>query len=51
LYHTPRPEPWFDGLRGDPRFTVILKEAETRSREAAAAFAQAGGDRLLGLTR
>ena len=42
-------DPWLDPLRGDARFKGILKEAETRNREATAAFVQAGGDRLLGV--
>ena len=41
--------PSFDPLRGDPEFGRLLRLAETKHRAAAAAFAQAGGDRLLGL--
>ncbi len=43
-------DPWLNTLRGDPAFTKILRHAEARHREALAAFRQAGGDRLLGLT-
>lgn len=42
-------DPWLDTLRADPAFTKILRHAETRHREALAAFLQADGDRLLGL--
>jgi N-acyl-D-aspartate/D-glutamate deacylase len=43
-------DPWLDTLRADPVFTKILSHAEARHREALAAFLQADGDRLLGLT-
>ena len=43
-------DPWLDTLRADPAFTKILRHAEARHREALAAFLQADGDRLLGLT-
>ena len=42
-------DPWLDPLRADPTFNRILHTAEERYREAAATFAQLGGDRLLGL--
>ena len=42
-------DPWLDPLRGHPRFAQILRTAEGRHREAAAAFLKAGGNRVLGL--
>jgi serine/threonine-protein kinase len=42
-------EPWLAFVRDTPRYTAVLAEAETRHRQAAAAFREAGGDRLLGL--
>ena len=42
-------DPWLDPLRGHPRFAQILRTAEGRHREAAAAFLKAGGDRVVGL--
>ena len=42
-------DPWFDPLRGDPEFIKLLRLAETRHQEATAAFAEAGGERLLGM--
>jgi hypothetical protein len=36
-------------VRSDPRFSRILRDAEARHREAAAALISAGGDRLLGI--
>ena len=44
-------EPWLDPLRRNPRFTDILRTAEARHREAAAAFLRAGGDRVLNVKR
>jgi serine/threonine protein kinase len=43
-------DPWLDTLRADPAFTKTLRHAEARHREALAAFLQADGNRLLGLT-
>lgn len=43
-------DPWLDSLRTFPEFTAIVREAETLEREARAAFLQASGDRVLGLT-
>jgi hypothetical protein len=42
--------PAFAGVRGDARFQDLLARAEAGRRQARAAFGQAGGDRLLGLT-
>ncbi len=42
-------DPWLDTLRGETRFVAIVRRAEARYREALHAFAQAGGDRVLGL--
>lgn len=44
-------DPWLDSLRGSVEFATILRRAETGHREARAAFLQAGGDQVLGLTR
>jgi TolB-like protein/predicted Ser/Thr protein kinase len=40
-------EPWLDSIRADPEFIRLLRIAEERRRQSAAAFASAGGDRLL----
>jgi tetratricopeptide (TPR) repeat protein len=42
-------DPWLDPLRADGEFRRIARRAETRHREAAARFVEAGGERLLGL--
>ncbi len=42
-------DPWLDALRGEARFTRIVRRAEARYREALTAFVQSGGDRVLGL--
>ena len=42
-------DPWFDPLRADPEFIRLLRLAQTRHRDASAAFTDAGGERLLGL--
>ena len=42
-------DPWFDSLRAEPRFIRILHRAEAKTTDAANAFAQAGGERLLGV--
>jgi hypothetical protein len=42
-------DPWLDALRGDARFSACLERAETGRRASAAAFAEAGGGRLLGV--
>ena len=43
-------EPWLKCVRDTPRFAALVAEADTRHRHAAAAFREAGGDRLLGLS-
>ena len=40
----------FDALRHDPRFQALLAEAEAGRQAALAAFREAGGERLLGVT-
>lgn len=40
---------WLDSLRGLAPFTELLNAAERRHKQAAAMFAEQGGDRLLGL--
>ena len=42
-------EPWLECVRETRRFAALVAEAETRHRQAAAAFLEAGGDQLLGL--
>ena len=42
-------DPWLDPLRGNAEFTVVLRRAEARHREAAQAFLGAAGDRILGV--
>ena len=43
-------DPWLDPLRTDAVFTRLLGLAETGHREAVAAFTEAGGDRVLGIS-
>jgi eukaryotic-like serine/threonine-protein kinase len=38
-------DPWLDSLRKKPAFTKLLRQAESRHREAAAAFAQIRADK------
>lgn len=40
--------PQFDALRGNPRFSDVLKTARTARDKALAAFRTAGGEALLG---
>ena len=40
--------PAFDGLRRDPAFRALLREAEAGRQQALAAFREGGGERLLG---
>ena len=42
-------DPWFDSIRTEHEFVRVLQRAREGSAEAAAAFAKAGGERLLGL--
>ena len=51
-FHSPRAmvqDPWFDPVRAEPEFVRLLHRAEAKRAEAAAAFARAGGERLLGV--
>ena len=43
-------EPWLASVRGTLRFAALVGEAETRHRQAATAFLEAGGNSLLGLS-
>ena len=43
-------DPWLDPLRDDRRFVEALARAQVRHNDAARKFAEAGGERLLGLT-
>jgi non-specific serine/threonine protein kinase len=40
---------WFDSVRAQPEFIRVLHRAEEKRDEAARAFSQAGGERLLGV--
>jgi hypothetical protein len=40
-------DPWLDVLRGDPRLLVTLRRAESRMHDAARAFAEHPGSRIL----
>jgi eukaryotic-like serine/threonine-protein kinase len=42
-------DPWLDSLRKEPTFTKLLRQAEIRHREAAAAFKQLSGEKVLGI--
>jgi tetratricopeptide (TPR) repeat protein len=44
-------DPWLAGLHPLPEFDRILRRAEARHRQAAHAFIDAGGQRVLGLPR
>jgi hypothetical protein len=44
-------DPWLDGLRGDTSFVRLLHRAEEESAASAAAFRDAGGERVLGVIR
>lgn len=44
-------DPWLDAIRTMPEFASISRRTETRHRETADAFIQAGGEAVLGLTR
>ena len=48
-YQTIATEPVLGDLRSDSRLSAIVRQMESRQREAAAAFVAAGGNRLLGL--
>jgi serine/threonine protein kinase/tetratricopeptide (TPR) repeat protein len=42
-------DPWLDPLRGTVEFAAVLKQAETRHRQAIISFLTAEGDRVLGV--
>ena len=41
-------DPWLDRLRATPGFAAVVRAAETGYRDAVSAFADAGGEQLLG---
>jgi hypothetical protein len=43
-------DPWFDSLRTHPEFIQLRRLAESRRREAVAAYFEHGGDRVLGVS-
>lgn len=43
-----RRDPWLDPVRPSPEFADLLARAESRYRDAVAAFRDAGGEELLG---
>jgi hypothetical protein len=43
-------DPWLEGLRSHPTFAALVQHATTRQRQAVAAFMEAGGAQLLGVT-
>ena len=45
-----REDPWLDALRSSPEFGELLQRAESRYRAASAAFREAGGEQLLGVS-
>jgi TolB-like protein/tetratricopeptide (TPR) repeat protein len=45
-----REDPWLDALRSSPEFDDLVQRARSRYAAAAAAFRQAGGEQLLGVT-
>jgi DNA-binding winged helix-turn-helix (wHTH) protein/tetratricopeptide (TPR) repeat protein len=44
-------DPWLDSLRAKPAFTKLLRRAEAEHNDAAAAFAQLRGDKVLGIAQ
>src|SRR5262245_15800658 len=42
-------DPWLAPLRTKPAFTKLLRQAETQHREAAALFAESGGEKALSI--
>ncbi len=45
-----RQDPWLDALRSSPEFDDLLQRAASRYHAASAAFREAGGEQLLGVT-
>ena len=45
-----REDPWLDALRSSPEFDDLLNRAASRYHAASAAFREAGGEQLLGVT-
>jgi hypothetical protein len=41
-------DPWFDPIRAEPEFIRLLRLAESKRRDAVAAYLEHGGDRVLG---